>query len=129
MAGRDARTLSPKADTSKAILYALNRWEALTRYRDDGRMEIDNLPFEHALRGVAIVRSIHLFAGANSGGERAAVMYSLIGSDHLTGIDPEAYQHDFIEHIAAHPVKRIKERLPWNVPPLVAASARINLVR
>ncbi len=73
-------TLSRKSNTSRAILYALNRWDALTRYCNDGHLEIDNLPVDRALRGVAIGRRNYLFAGADSGGERAAAIYSLIGT-------------------------------------------------
>ncbi|MGG5644757.1 MULTISPECIES: IS66 family transposase [Burkholderia] len=108
-------TLSRKSDTSRAILYALNRWEALTRYCGDGRLEIDNLPVERALRGVAIGRRNYLFAGAGSGGERAAAIYSLIGTCKLNGIDPEAYLRHVLVRIAEHPVNRIGNLLPWNV--------------
>lgn len=108
-------TLSRKSDTSRAILYALNRWAALTRYCDDGRLEIDNLPVERALRGVAIGRRNYLFAGADSGGERAAAIYSLIGSAKLNGIDPAAYLRHVLARIAEHPINRIDELLPWNV--------------
>ena len=70
-------TLSRKSDTAAAILYALKLWPALTRYADDGRIEIDNSAAERALRGVALGRRNFLFAGADSGGERAAAMYWL----------------------------------------------------
>jgi transposase len=93
-------TLSRKSDTSRAILYALNRWEALTRYCGDGQLEIDNLPVERALRGVAIGRRNCLFAGADSGGERAAAIYSLIGTAKLNDVDPEAYLR-FVCHLPA----------------------------
>jgi transposase len=108
-------TLSRKSDTSKAILYALNRWEALTRYCDDGRIEIDNLPVERALRGVATGRRNYLFAGADSGGERAAAIYSLIGTAKLNGVDPEAYLRHVLTHFAEHPINRVDELLPWNL--------------
>ena len=113
-------TLSRKSDTSRAILYALNRWEALTRYCDDGQLEIDNLPVERALRGVAIGRRNYLFAGADSGGERAAVIYSLIGTAKLNGIDPEAYLRFVLARIADHAINRIDELAPW----VVAAQLR-----
>jgi len=109
-------TLSRKSDTSRAILYALNRWEALTRYCDDGHLEIDNLPVERALRGVAIGRRNYLFAGADSGGERAAAIYSLIGLAKLNGIDPEAYLRHVLCIIAENPINRIDELLPWRIP-------------
>jgi transposase len=121
-------TLSAKSDTTRAIQYALNRWPALVYYCSDGHAEIDNLPAERALRGVAIGRRNYMFAGSDSGGERAAAIYTLIGSARLNGIDPEAYLRYVIERIADHPVNRIDELLPWNVAPLLQASARINPV-
>jgi transposase len=108
-------TLSKKSDTSRAILYALNRWEALTRYCDDGRLEIDNLPVERALRGVAIGRRNYLFAGADSGGERAAAIYSLIGTAKLNDIDPEAYLRFVLARIADHAINRVDQLMPWVV--------------
>jgi transposase len=122
-------TLSAKSDTTKAIQYSLNRWPALVYYCSDGRAEIDNLQAERALRGVAIGRRNFLFAGADSGGERAAAMYSLIGSARMNGIDPEAYLHHVFERIADHPVNRINELLPWNVAPLLPVAARVNPIR
>lgn len=101
--------------TSRAILYALNRWEALTRYCDDGQLEIDNLPVERALRGVAIGRRNYLFAGADSGGERAAAIYSLIGTAKLNGIDPEAYLRFVLARIADHAINRVDQLMPWAI--------------
>src|SRR5438045_7251851 len=83
--------LSKKSELAGAIRYALTRWSALTRYRDDGRIEIDNNAAERALRTVALGRKNYLFAGADSGGERAAAIYSLIGSAKLNDLDPQAY--------------------------------------
>lgn len=76
------------SDTAAAIQYALNLWPALLRYCDDGAIEIDNSAAERALRGVAIGRRNYLFAGADSGGERAAPTSSLIGSAKLNGVAP-----------------------------------------
>lgn len=122
-------TLSAKSDTTKAIQYALNRWPALVFYCDDGRAEIDNLIAERALRGVALGRRNYLFAGADSGGERAAAMYSLIGTARLNGLDPEAYLSYVLEHIADHPVTRIDELLPWNVAPSLPSTAHVEPIR
>ena len=107
--------LSTKSDTTAAILYALNRWAALTRYCDDGTLEIDNSAAERSLRGVALGRRNYLFAGANSGGERAAAIYTLVGTAKLNGIEPEAYLRHVLGCIAEHPINRIEELLPWNV--------------
>ena len=108
-------TLSTQSDTTKAINYILNQWQALNYYCEDGRAEIDNNIAENALRGCCLGRKNFLFMGADSGGERAAVMYSLIGSAKLNGIDPEAYLRHVLTHIADHPVNRIAELLPWNL--------------
>jgi transposase len=109
------KQLSKKADLAGAIHYALSRWKALTRYRDDGRIEIDNNTAERALRAVALGRKNYLFAGADCGGERAAAIYSLIRTCKLNGLDPEAYLRDVLGRIAEHPVNKIADLLPWNV--------------
>ena len=106
--------LSRKSDTSAAIMYALNLWPALARYCDDGKIEIDNSAAERALRGVAIGRRNYLFAGADTGGERAAAIYSLIGTAKLNGVDPEAWLRHVLAHIADHPINRVDEFLPWH---------------
>lgn len=107
--------LSRKSAVAVAIHYALSRWAALARFCEDGRLEMDNNAAERALRTVAIGRKNYLFAGADSGGERAAAMYSLIGSAKLNGVDPEAYLRHVLSRIADHPINRISELLPWNV--------------
>lgn len=108
-------TLSTQSDTAKAINYLLNQWQALVYYCGDGLAEIDNNIAENALRAVALGRKNFMFLGADSGGERAAAMYSLIGSAKLNGLDPQAYLRYVLTHIADHPVNRIADLLPWNV--------------
>ena len=88
---RKLGTLSRKSDTASAIRYALSRWRALTRYVDDGHLEIDNNAAERALRVVALGRKNYLFAGSDTGGERAAAIYSLLGTAKLNDLDPELY--------------------------------------
>jgi hypothetical protein len=107
--------VSKKSALGGAILYALNRWQALTRYCDDGRIEIDNNAAERALRTVALGRKNYLFAGSDAGGERAAAIYSLVGTAKLNGLNPQAYLTYVLEHIAEHPVNRVGELLPWNI--------------
>ncbi|HEY5213309.1 MAG TPA: IS66 family transposase [Acidobacteriaceae bacterium] len=107
--------LSRKSDTAAAIRYATSRWQALTRYVDDGHLEIDNNAAERALRVVALGGKNYLFCGSNAGGERAAAIYSLLGSAKLNGLDPELYLHQVLERIADHPITRIADLLPWNL--------------
>ncbi len=107
--------VSRKSEIAVAIRYALSRWRALLRYVDDGRLEIDNNAAERALRTVALGRKNYLFAGSDAGGERAATIYSLIGTAKLNHIDPEAYLRCVLERIPEHPISRIDELLPWNI--------------
>src|SRR6266403_850160 len=109
--------LSRKSDTAIAVRYALGRWEALLRYCDNGRLEIDNNAAEQSLRAVALGRKNYLFAGSDGGGESAAAMYSLIGTAKLNGLDPESYLRNVLSRIADHPINRIEELLPWNLAP------------
>jgi transposase len=107
--------ISKKSELANAIRYALTRWIALTRYRDDGRLEIDNNAAERALRTVALGRKNYLFAGSDAGGERAASLYTLLGTAKLNDINPEAYLRHVLERIAEHPINRIDELLPWRI--------------
>jgi transposase len=109
------RTISAKSALAGAIHYALSRWPALTRYGDDGTLEIDNNIAENALRCVALGRKNYLFAGADSGGERAANVYTLIGTALLNGVNPEAWLRHVLERIADLPISRVCELLPWHV--------------
>jgi transposase len=112
---KSLRSLSSKSETAGAIRYALSRWRALTRYTEDGLLEIDNSAAERALRAVALGRKNFLFAGSDCGGERAAAMYTLIGSAKLNGLDPELYLRTVLAQVADHPISQIQDLLPWNL--------------
>lgn len=107
--------LDSKSNLAKAFNYSLNRWEALCRYTHDGRLEIDNSIAERSIRGMGIGRRNFLFFGSDSGGERAAIIYSLIESCKLNNIDPHTYLQYVLERIADHPINKVHELLPWNV--------------
>jgi transposase len=107
--------VSAKSDIAQAIGYSLVRWKALTRYVDDGRLEIDNNAAERALRGVSLGRKNYLFMGSDAGGERAAAFYSLVETAKLNGLDPEDYLRQVFDRIAEHPINRIDDLLPWNI--------------
>lgn len=105
--------LPPRGSLSLALGYVLGHWAALTRYTTDGRLEIDNNRAENVLRGIALGRKNYLFAGSDSGGENAAIVYTLIETAKLNGIEPFAYLRDVLGRIGEHPIKRIDELLPW----------------
>jgi transposase len=104
-----------KSQFALAIRYTLSRWTALTRYRDDGRIEIDNNAAERSLRTVALGRKNWLFAGCDDGGERAAGIYSLLGTAQLNGLNIEAYLRHLFEKLPEHPINRVDELLPWAI--------------
>ena len=98
-----------------AFNYAFNNWDALQRYTQDGRLEIDNNIAERSVRSVGVGRKNYLFFGSDTGGDRAAIIYSLIETCKLNHIDPQRYLHYVLERIAEHPINRIEELLPWNL--------------
>ena len=83
------RRLSPKSAMAKALAYGRKRWDALTRYIDEGIAEIDNNIAERAIRSIAIGRKNWVFAGSKAGGERAAGIYSVIETAKLNGVEPQ----------------------------------------
>ena len=116
------RRASSKTALGKALRYALTRWEALTRYADDGRLAIDNNVAERLMRGIAVTRKNFLFLGSDKGGDRAAVLYTLIETAKLNGLNPEAYLAHAIDQLArGHLASRLSELLPWNCKHAVAA--------
>jgi transposase len=110
------RRLSGKSTLGKALQYALNRWEALARYPDDGRLSIDNNLAERMLRGIALTRKNFLFLGSDAGGDRAAIIYTVAETAKLNGLDPEAYITTVLDRLAhGHTIGRLDELLPWNI--------------
>ena len=106
--------LSRHHDLAKAINYMLRRWDAFTRFLDDGRVCLSNNAAERALRCVPLGRKSWLFCGSDRGGQRAAVMYTLIGSCRLNDVDPQAWLADVLARIAGHPQSGLDKLLPWN---------------
>ena len=117
--------ISSKSSLAQAVRYATSRWDALSRFITDGRLEMSNNAAERAIRPLALGRKNYLFAGADAGGERAAVLYTIIETAKLNGLDPEAYLADILARIADHPAKRIDQLLPWRwtVPATTSALA------
>ena len=103
-----------------AIDYMLKDWAAFTQVLDDGRVCLTNNAAERALRGIALGRKAWLFAGSDRGGERAAFMYTLIGTAKLNEVDPQAWLADVLARIADTPQNRLEELLPWNWQPATA---------
>ncbi len=112
--GSERARLSRHAPVAKAMDYMLKRWERFTRFLEDGRLCLTNNAAERGLRGLALGRKSWLFAGSDRGGERAAVMYSLIVTAKMNDIDPQAWLADVLAKIAEHPARRLDELLPWN---------------
>ena len=104
-----------KGTLAAAIRYSLSRWEALTLPLRDGRACLDNNSAERAIRPVALGRKNYLFAGSDAGLERAAAIYSLVGTAKLNGLDSEAYLRNVLTRVADHSVVRVAELLPWMV--------------
>ena len=116
--------LSRHNDIAKAMDYMLKRWDAFTRFLDDGRICLTNNAAERALRCVALGRRNWTFCGSDRGGERAAAIYSLVATCKLNDIDPEAWLADVLRKINDHPASKLDELLPWNwQPPALNAAA------
>ena len=112
---RDSRAkLSRHDPVAKAMDYMLKDWSAFTAFLDDGRICLSNNAAERALRGIALGRKSWLFAGSDRGGQRAAFMYTLIGTAKLCDIDPQAWLADTLARINDIPQSRLHELLPWN---------------
>ena len=107
------KRLAQKSGAAEAIRYALSRWAALSRFIEDGTIEIDNNAAERSIRPIALGRKNWLFAGSDKGGERAANILSLIETAKLNDLDPEAYLRDVLTRISDYPITKIADLLPW----------------
>jgi transposase len=105
--------LSRHNEVAKAMDYMLTRWRSFTRFLEDGRICLTNNAAERGLRGIALGRKSWLFAGSDRGGQRAAMMYSLIVTAKMNDVDPQAWLADVLSRIAEHPALRLDELLPW----------------
>lgn len=113
----------PKSSSGAAVRYALNQCQALTRFLQDGELEIDNGATERANRDIAIGRGNWTFFGSDKGGKTAAVLRSFIASCKRSGVEPFAWFHDVLSRIPAHSMTRLQELLPHNWKPLTASQA------
>jgi hypothetical protein len=117
--------LSAKSALAEACRYTIKRRKALSRFVTDGRLEADNNIAENAMRGIALGRKNYLFCGSDTGGDRAASIYTLVQTAKLNGVNPEAYLKDILTKIAdGHPINRIDELTPWRVFPPATAQPR-----
>jgi transposase len=112
----------PKSPAARAVRYALNQWDALTRFLEDGDLEIDNGATERANRDIAVGRGNWTFFGSDGGGKTAAVLLSFIAMCKRNGVEPFAWFRDVLSRIAQHPIHRIEELLPHNWKTLAAAA-------
>ena len=109
--------ISNKSTLAQAIRYTLSRWTALSRYVGDGRLEMSNNAAERAIRPLVLGRKNYLFCGSDTGGQRAACLYTVVETCKLNGIEPQAYLTDVLGRIADHPSREIDALLPWHWTP------------
>ena len=114
--------LSAKSALATAFRYAINRREALSRFVTDGRLEVDNNIAENGMRIIALGRKNFLFAGSDTGGDRAAAIYTIVQTAKLNGVNPEAYLKDTLAKIAeGHPINKVDQLMPWQMNSPAAA--------
>jgi hypothetical protein len=121
-----AARVDKESALAKALNYGFNHWDALKRYAEDGHLEIDNNTAERSVRGIGVGKKNYLFFGSDTGGERAAIMYSIIETCKLNQIDPQRYLTYVLERIAEHPINRIDELLPWNLADQLNQPAQVT---
>ncbi|MFZ6011178.1 MAG: IS66 family transposase [Bacteroidota bacterium] len=104
----------PKSPIGKAISYSLQRWDKLSLYAQDGRLRVDNNLVENSIRAVAIGRKNYLFSGSHNGAQRAAMLYSFLGTCKIIGINPFEWLCDTLSRAPVHPINQLEELLPNN---------------
>ena len=102
----------PKTTVGKALGYSIERWERLSRYTENGMLNIDNNPVENSIRPVALGRKNYLFAGSHEAARRSGMLYSLLGTCKMHGIEPTTWLKEVLRTIPTHPINRINELLP-----------------
>lgn len=107
--------VTPKSAIGKALAYSIERWDRLSLYTREGKLNIDNNPVENAIRPVAVGRKNYLFAGSHEAAQRSAMLYSLLGSCKMHGVEPFHYLKTVLEKIADHPVNQISDLLPHRI--------------
>jgi len=106
------RKVLPKSPVGMAMAYSIKRWDKLTRYTSNGMLSIDNNPVENSLRPVALGRKNYMFAGSHEAAQRTAIIYSLVGSCKMQGVNPYLWLKDVLTRISMHAINKIKELLP-----------------
>lgn len=104
--------VAPKSAIGKALAYSIERWDKLSLYTKDGMLNIDNNPVENSIRPVAVGRKNYLFAGSHEAAQRSAMLYSLLGTCKMHGVEPYTWLRDVLQNIADHPINKISELLP-----------------
>jgi transposase len=113
------KTIFPKSPIGQAIGYVLNHWRALMNYCRDGVLKIDNNTAERAIKPLVLGRKNYLFAGSHEGAKNAAILYSIIETCKLNGINPFAYLKDVLTRLPTTLMKNLNQLLPYNWKPLI----------
>jgi transposase len=108
----------PKSSIGNALGYSIQRWKELCIYTTNGSLSIDNNPVENSIRPIAIGRKNYLFAGSHEAAQRSAMLYSLLGTCKLQGINPFVWLRDILQRIPNHPINRIEDLLPHKWTPI-----------